>query len=133
MEIQATCPHCEVLQTVQWMGGSLLCPACAKPWLEFLTEKFVDQCAMCGAAHLYRIKDFNRKWGVALVALGVLFAYWTYGISLLVVTLLDWIIARRVKEVATCYKCHAIYRDTPLIEKVAPFDLELADYYKNLR
>lgn len=88
---------------------------------------------MCGAAHLYRQKDFNRKWGLALVALGVIFAYWTYGISLVVVTLLDWVISRRVKEVATCYRCQVVFRDTPLIADVAPFDLELQDYYRNLK
>ncbi len=134
MEIQAVCPHCKKVGVAHWKEKeNIFCPLCQHPWLEFVTEKFIDQCAMCGAAHLYRQKDFNRKLGVGLVVLGVAFAYFTYGISLLVVTLVDWLLFKRVGEVGCCYRCNTQYRKSSRIDEMAPFDLELQDYYRNLR
>lgn len=134
MEILACCPDCQTWQSILWNESEKVnCPSCGTPWLQNLTEGFVDQCAMCGAAHLYRQKDFNRKLGVGLVIVGVLLAYWTYGISLGVVTLIDWFLFRRVGEVGCCYRCLAQYRKSPLVDKMPTFDLELQDYYRNLK
>lgn len=135
MEIQAHCPHCKTLQSLAWGPGQPLpqCPGCNTPWLDHLTEKLTDQCPMCGAAHLYRLRDFNRKLGVALVVIGVALAFFTYGLSLLVVTVLDWLLYKRVKEVASCYRCGVVFRDHPRITEIEPFNLELLDYYRNLK
>ena len=68
-----------------------------------------------------------------MVVLGVLLAYFTYGISLLLVALVDWLIYKRVKDVGCCYSCEAQFRDSPMVAKLAPFNLELHDYYRNLK
>jgi hypothetical protein len=64
---------------------------------------------------------------------GVALAYFTYGLSLLVVTLIDFFLVRRVREVGVCYQCQAEFRKSDLVDALKPFDLELFDYYRNLR
>lgn len=139
MEIDAFCPHCRasVSEVLKVGEEQLSCRACQKNLLEHLTEETrqgvkLSQCPLCGAAHTYRQKDFNRKLGVGLIVLGVGLAYFTYGVSLLAVTLIDWIIAKKVAEVGCCYQCHAQFRKSPMIETMEPFQLTLFDYYKNL-
>ena len=48
---------------------------------------------------MYVQKDFNRATGVALVVIGAIFVPWTWGLSLLAVTILDFLsyVARRVR------------------------------------
>ena len=82
---------------------------------------------------MYRRKDFNQKLGILLVVVGVLLAYFTYGLSLLGVTLIDFFLFRKVREVGICYQCHAEFRKSLLIDQLVPFDLELFDYYRNLK
>src|SRR5438876_9044270 len=48
----------------------------------------IGRCAACGHHQLYFQKDFNRTTGIALVVLGSIFVPWTYGLSLLGVTIL---------------------------------------------
>ncbi len=133
MEVLVTCPRCSTQlevkpESAEHCGQSLLPNATDR----FLKEGFLNQCPVCGAAHLFRQKDFNRKLGIGLVAIGILFAWWTYGISLLFVTIVDWWLYRRVGEVGCCYQCHAQFRG-PEIAVLEPFNLELHDYYKNKR
>lgn len=140
MELTATCQHCRKFQVTHIAAGksTLACAECGKNLIEYMTEATrredgIEQCPVCGAAHTYRQKDFNRKIGIALVILGVGLAYFTYGISLVAVTLIDWLLVRRVGEVGCCYQCGAQFRETPLIDKMEPFNLSLYDYYRNLK
>ena len=103
MDIDARCPHCQVFQSVSLEKGTerLPCPSCGKNFVEFITEAIeneahFNQCPVCGSTHSFRQKDFNRKLGVALIVIGVVLAYFTYGISLVVVTLIDWFLVRKV-------------------------------------
>jgi hypothetical protein len=83
----------------------------------------ISQCAACGHDELYFQKDFNRTTGVALVAIGAVFVPWTYGLSLLGVTILDYIVWRVVKDVIVCYECQAVHRAYPANPELKPFDL----------
>ncbi len=83
----------------------------------------ISQCAACGHEELYFQKDFNRTTGVALVAIGAVFVPWTYGLSLLGVTILDYIVWRVVKDVIVCYECQAVHRGYPANPELKPFDL----------
>lgn len=140
MVIDARCYHCEAFHSVTVPKGAdvLPCPSCTKNFVEFMTESIqkeegFNQCVVCGSTHTFRQKDFNRKLGVALIVVGVALAYFTYGISLVVVTLIDWLLVRKVGEVGCCYRCGAQFRSSPLVEKMQPFNLVLHDYYRNLR
>jgi Zn ribbon nucleic-acid-binding protein len=83
----------------------------------------ISHCAACGHEELYFQKDFNRTTGVALVAIGAVFVPWTYGLSLLGVTILDYIVWRVVKDVIVCYECQTVHRGYPANPDIKPFDL----------
>jgi hypothetical protein len=87
----------------------------------------VARCAACAHEQLYIQKDFNRTTGIALVVLGSIFVPWTYGLSLLGVTILDYVVWRMVKEVVVCYQCQAVHRGYPPGPEVKPFDLVIHD------
>jgi hypothetical protein len=87
----------------------------------------VERCAACGHGELYFQKDFNRKTGIALVVLGSIFVPWTWGLSLLGVTILDYVVWRIVKDVIVCYECQAVHRGYPPNSALAPFDLATHD------
>jgi hypothetical protein len=86
-------------------------------------DAVIARCAACDHDQLYFQKDFNRTTGVALVAIGAVFVPWTYGLSLLGVTILDYIVWRMVKDVIVCYRCQAVHRGYPPNPELQPFDL----------
>lgn len=87
----------------------------------------IDKCAACNHDQLYVQKDFNRTTGIALVVLGSIFVPWTYGLSLLGVTILDYIVWRLVKNVIVCYRCQAVHRGYPTNPAIKHFDLATHD------
>jgi hypothetical protein len=105
------CEHCEAATTVT-----------APP-----ENAVVDRCAVCAHDELYFQKDFNRTTGVALVAVGAVFVPWTYGLSLLAVTILDYAVWRIVKDVIVCYQCQSVHRGYPPNPALKPFDLVTHD------
>lgn len=87
----------------------------------------ISTCAACNHDQLYFQKDFNRTTGIALVAVGAVFVPWTWGLSLLGVTILDYIVWRLVKDVIVCYRCQAVHRGYPPNPELKPFDLVVHD------
>lgn len=110
-EPQRACEHC---------GADVAITAPA-------AEAIVERCAACGHDQLYFQKDFNRTTGIALVVLGSIFVPWTWGLSLLGVTILDYIVWRLVKDVIVCYGCQAVHRGYPPNPALKPFDLVIHD------
>ena len=90
-------------------------------------DAIIDRCAACGHDQLYFQKDFNRKTGIALVVVGAVFVPWTWGLSLLAVTILDYAVWRVVKDVIVCYDCQAVHRGYPKNPRLEPFDLATHD------
>jgi hypothetical protein len=90
-------------------------------------DAVIARCAACDHEQLYFQKDFNRATGVALVAIGAVFVPWTWGLSLLCVTVLDYIVWRMVKDVIVCYQCQAVHRGYPPNPDLKPFDLVIHD------
>ena len=87
----------------------------------------IDACAACGHDQLYFQKDFNRTTGVVLVGIGAVFVPWTWGLSLLGVTILDYVVWRVVKNVIVCYRCQTVHRRYPDNPNLKPFDLVVHD------
>ncbi len=139
LEINAKCPHCHQRIELFYDGvAEPKCPECQQGYLPHVTDdlresQLLTQCAVCGCSDLYRQKDFNRKIGVGLIVVGVCLAFFTYGISLLIVTLIDWALVRKVNEVGLCYLCHAAYRSSDIVGRLPVFDLVLHDHYRNVR
>jgi len=124
------CRHCEWrLESSAADGRSVPCPNCqtdngvvAPP-----AESMIERCAACSGDDLYVQKDFNRATGIALVVLGAIFVPWTWGISLLLVTIADFALYRILKDVEVCYACRAVHRSYPLNPEWKPFDLATHD------
>lgn len=106
-EPQRACEHC-----------GIDAPVAAPP-----PDSIIRSCAACGHDQLYFQKDFNRATGIALVVVGAIFVPVTYGLSLLGVTVLDYVVWRLVKDVIVCYRCQAVHRGYPANPALKPFDL----------
>lgn len=96
MEIEFRCPHCSAVGHADWeLGGPLTCPHCGHGLAAESAEgpaqtaTKLERCPVCNGYEFYRQRDFNRRLGVALVILGVILAWPTRGLSLLVVALVD--------------------------------------------
>lgn len=87
----------------------------------------IDRCLACGERELYIQKDFNRATGVTLVVIGAIFVPWTWGLSLLAVTIVDFALYYYLKDVEVCYECRAVHRGYPLNPAHKPFDLVVHD------
>jgi hypothetical protein len=90
----------------------------------------VEACPLCGCQHLYRQRDFHRAWGCALVALGAALVPWTFGLSLVALSLLDWWLHRRLHDAVVCYRCDTAFRDATPSASQGDFDLLKHDVLK---
>jgi hypothetical protein len=119
------CPKCEQRVARAAGEGARVCEHCGFATLVTAPPEgaIVDRCAACGHEELYFQKDFNRTTGVALVAIGAVFVPWTWGLSLLGVTILDYIVWRVIKDVIVCYECQAVHRGYRANPALKPFDL----------
>ena len=139
MDFSTLCPHCKQMQEFSLTQfEDRYCPHCEHSLFPLASDAFKEQfqfnqCPHCGADHIYKQKDFNRTLGVGLLIVGILLSFFTYGISLLLVTLLDWWLYKKVGWVGCCYLCHSQFRENPNINNLESFDLELYDYYRNLK
>ena len=117
------CPRCE--KRLAREDSAQPCEYCGAPSTVVATVS--DRCSACGHDQLYVQKDFNRATGITLVVIGAIFVPWTYGLSLLGVTVLDYVVWRMVKDVIVCYSCQAVHRGYPPNPALKPFDLVTHD------
>lgn len=123
------CPRCDARLARESAEPARACERCGNPNAVIAppADSIIASCAACGHDQLYFQKDFNRTTGVALVVLGSIFVPWTYGLSLLGVTILDYVVWRLVKNVIVCYRCQAVHRGYPPNPALKPFDLVTHD------
>jgi hypothetical protein len=123
------CKRCEARLAREAGGSARVCEFCGEPSDVAAPPEnaIIDRCAACGHDELYFQKDFNRATGIALVVLGSIFVPWTWGLSLLGVTILDYIVWKIVKNVIVCYGCQAVHRGYPENPALKPFDLATHD------
>jgi hypothetical protein len=93
-------------------------------------EQRIEACPLCGSRHLYRQKDFNRALGCLLVLVGAALVPWTYGLSLVVFSLLDLWLYHRLSLAVVCYRCDTVYRDARPTAGQGEFDLLKHDVLK---
>jgi hypothetical protein len=112
----------------------VICKHCEKDYgnpEQFSTTKGISYCAICGCRDLYTQKDFNRKLGLAIVALGAVLAPFTKLISLFVCALIDLILYRLLPFITVCYRCKAIFRGFPDNQDHQGFNLGINDRYRS--
>jgi hypothetical protein len=118
------------------------CPACGAALPLFLndsisTQRIVTVCASCGHDALYLQKDFNRRTGLAIVAIGIAASVYFFAVArpiaamaaLGLTALVDFLAHFLVREVTVCYSCHAIYRGFNRNPEHEPFDLKKLEKY----
>jgi hypothetical protein len=85
---------------------------------------------VCGEDKFYVQKAFSQKAGCLIVAAGATLVPWTYGLSLAVCALLDWILYKILPSVTVCYICRASYGGIPLNPDHRPYELVTAQTWE---
>ena len=97
------------------------------------TDGIVNRCCVCGNKYGYVQKDFNPAVGCVIVLVGIGFSYHTYGLSLVLCALLDFVVYQVVGMVTVCYQCDAEYRGFAKHPHSHPFDMKVAEWHLKRR
>ncbi|HCI44069.1 MAG TPA: hypothetical protein DE315_00840 [Candidatus Omnitrophica bacterium] len=110
--ISRHCPRCKQYAALELHDQtSLNCPRCSARWGRVATLKEIfDSCPVCQCRQFYISKDFNQLLGCLVMLVGIALVPFTYGLSLPVFALFDWLLARRVESLINCYKCGSEFR-----------------------
>jgi hypothetical protein len=138
VEIDFACPSCgrEALLPDLEAAPDLTCPCGLR---RGKAGGWPGRCALCGDPRLYRQKDFSRKVGIGLLALGfgialvlgVLAGPWGFFLALGASAALDGLLWLVAGTVVICHWCEAHYRGGP--EDVPEFDLAVHDVVRHQR
>lgn len=117
------CPQCKNYQTITpEPDKEIKCPQCAVSWGTFISDESVfERCPCCTCRQFYVTKDFNQALGCLIMGVGIILVPWTFGLSLPVFALIDWLLYRKVPAVVCCYRCGAEYRGFPSTKDFKPF------------
>lgn len=110
--ISRHCPQCKNYQVIEPKSETeLKCPHCAAVWGQFVSDEAAfERCPCCTCRQFYTTKDFNQALGCLIMAVGIVLVPWTFGLSLPVFALVDWLLYRRVPVVICCYRCGSEFR-----------------------
>ena len=121
------CPQCkrygEIKINLEGDNAFVLaCPSCREPWGKIVsfTETF-ECCPVCQCRQFYTSKDFNQFLGCLIMVIGIVLAIPTYGLSLPVFALIDWLLFRKVPTMINCYKCGTEFRYLQTQKEFKPF------------
>ncbi len=95
-----------------------------------MSEFDISKCPHCNCKHFYRQKDFNKVIGCFVILTGAVFVPFTYGLSLLLVAVIDWFLYKRVADEAVCYKCREEFKNIEIPDNIKPFDHHIAELYE---
>lgn len=93
-------------------------------------DEVIERCRACDSKDLYLQKDFPRKIALAIVAVGIVTVPWSYGLSLLVVALIDLVIFKLTRWMTVCYRCRSEYRGFRLNPHHKEFDRHVDELYQ---
>ncbi len=130
--VSKECNECGKYYSGEADGAAVRCPKCGEEELSVSSGDWPFQrCPCCDCHQFYRRKDFNQIIGCLIILVGALFVPFTYGLSLIVLSLLDYLLYRKVPELLVCYKCGAEYRRFgALPEEIEVFDHHIAELYE---
>ncbi|MDA8793656.1 hypothetical protein N9N67_10425 [Bacteriovoracaceae bacterium] len=134
MKVQITCPECSSSIECYAKAGAanVQCGVCEHvlenlSFSENQEKGNLEACSVCHNNDLYQQKDFNRKIGVILFVIAAIASIYTYGISLIVLFLMDVFLFKRLGNIAVCYHCNTIYRGVNNLDQISDFDHERND------
>lgn len=103
-------------------GCELICMHCQHPFGKIESASHIfDRCPVCTCRQFYTDKDFNQVIGFMVMGVGIVLVPVTYGLSLPVFALIDWIIYKKVPKLVACYRCGAEFRGFKMPEGLKPF------------
>jgi hypothetical protein len=110
--ISRFCDTCKKYARIEISDGTVLtCPHCQKEWGKLeKVETIFDRCPICTCRQFYTDKDFNQIIGFLIMGVGIVLVPITYGLSLPVFALIDWLIYRQVPKLVACYRCGSEFR-----------------------
>lgn len=121
--ISRHCPQCRTYHAIEPQPGQdLACPQCTLVWGRYENDAATfEHCPCCSCRQFYITKDFNQALGCLVMGFGIVLVPWTFGLSLPVFALIDWLLYRRVPVVTCCYRCGAEFRGFPALKEFKPF------------
>lgn len=132
--VALACDGCgkEVRGALSWGTRALVCPRCGgshplQSGAGGAVSGPVSRCLRCGLDRLYLQKDFNRRVGLWMFVIAALLSIPTWGLSLVVVTLIDLALYALLPDVTLCYGCGAQHRGFPKNRAHGPYDLHVAE------
>ena len=132
LRVRAECDGCGAPLAGGARAGELACRACRRSYDVRAAADF-EQCPICGCRRFFRQKAFPRALGIGLVVVGAILVPFTYGVSLMVLALVDLLIYRAVPMMAVCYLCRAEFRGVPVPNRILPFRHHMAEGYEKRR
>ena len=133
LSLAYTCGQCRQYSKVEIIEKKALsCPKCAKQWgvcedvMTVLASSKIGLkeswgCPICQCRQFYVQKDFNQALGCLVIFIGIVLVPWTYGLSLPVFWLIDFILHRKVAPMVICYQCGCEFRGFAIPQQLKPF------------
>ncbi len=142
MNVRFPCPQCHAIDQVELNGPvEWQCPRCDHLLVLPETGQTAHSCLVCGNGELYKKKDFPHWLGLTILTvacLGSIIPYWLYHQWLTWTILIgsaafDGLLYLWVGDVVVCYRCDAHYRGCGVQEDHKPFELVIAERYRQER
>jgi hypothetical protein len=145
MIVRFACPTCERLRCLDpHQDRAWLCPACdhlVHPATPENADAVLTACAICGATELYKKKGFPHWLGMAILAgaclaflvLNLIYQQWWGWLVLLGSAVIDGLLYLWVADLVVCYCCGAQYSGLRSTEAYPPFELVIAERYRQER
>lgn len=138
MLIKGQCPVCKGKFSINIKKDDINnshCKQCKKPFNrsllgELIKTKTVAKCPICESGDFWRDKKFPKKLGIVLVIIGAVLVPFTYGMSFIILFLLDMIMWFLLDWRINCYKCESEFTGFSHNDNIKPFDLKLYEYYR---
>ena len=132
--VDLECDQCSLSQrTTPTRDGLLVCGQCDRVWQLASSEQVLNKCAICGCTRFFAQKDFNRGVGCVVMLAGAVLVPVTYGVSLPVCALVDWLLYRKVPDMAVCYLCQAEYRGFAMPQRLMAYRHHMAEGFEKRR
>ncbi len=122
------CEKCNQVKTILESGFS--CDQCENPTLATPSFDFL-KCPVCEGSQFYKRKDFNSAFGCIIILVGALLVPYTFGLSLLAVAVIDWMLYQKIPDSGVCYACKAEFKGfNQMPDSIDPFDHHTAELYE---
>ncbi len=142
VNVRFPCPECDSPARLNLTGPiDWQCPACDHRLHVEAVERTLPTCPLCGNHELYKKKDFPHWLGLTILTVACLafmaaqafYWPWVAWAILLGSALFDGVLYLTVRDAIVCYRCDAHYRGMPAGTGHAPFELGIAERYRQER